>query len=57
MIEAKEVKFNFSNKARLAFNKLKDLFTMALVLAQFDPDRGTVLETDSSGWATGGVLS
>ena len=36
---------------------LKRLFTTAPILLQFDPDRETVVETDSSGWAVGGVLS
>ena len=36
---------------------LKQLFISDLILAAFDPDRETVLETDASNWATGGVLS
>ena len=32
------------------------MFTTGPALLQFDPDRETILETDSSGWAVGGVL-
>ena len=39
-----------------AFKKLKKIFTTAPSLTQFDPDRTTILETDSSGWCIGGVL-
>ncbi|ODQ76047.1 hypothetical protein LIPSTDRAFT_121265 [Lipomyces starkeyi NRRL Y-11557] len=45
---------------RLLF-ELRDVnatFRSALhILMQFDPDRETVVEADSSGWAVGGVLS
>ncbi|KAI0998625.1 hypothetical protein K3495_g9572 [Podosphaera aphanis] len=40
-----------------AFNKLKEIFATEPVLAQWDPDRETVLEADSSGYAIGGCLS
>ena len=40
-----------------AFAELKRCFTTAPVLAYFDYDRKTVLETDASDWASGGVLS
>ena len=43
--------------ARQAFDKLKMHFTTAPILALFDPDRPTVLETDCSGWAMGACLS
>ena len=40
-----------------AFHRLQVAFTTAPVLAFFDYDRRTVLETDASDWASGGVLS
>ena len=49
--------FRWTEKADQSFQKLKTMFTTAPVLANFDPDRETVVEADSSGWATGGVLS
>ena len=49
--------FNWNNKAQQAFEELKQLFISDPILAAFDPDRETVLETDASNWATGGVLS
>jgi RNase H-like domain found in reverse transcriptase len=49
--------FKWTEKAEAAFILLKKMFTTAPILVQFDPDRETVVEADSSGWATGGVLS
>ena len=49
--------FNWDNKAQQAFEELKRHFISDPILAAFDPDRETVLETDASNWATGGVLS
>ncbi|RAL62902.1 hypothetical protein DID88_004743 [Monilinia fructigena] len=40
-----------------AFATLKDAFITAPVLAYFDHNKRTVLETDASDWASGGVLS
>jgi RNase H-like domain found in reverse transcriptase len=40
-----------------AFGELKLAFTAASVLAFYDYNRKTVLETDASDWASGGVLS
>lgn len=40
-----------------AFLNLKTAFTTAPVLAYFDHNKRTVLETDASDWASGGVLS
>ncbi len=42
---------------REAFQRLKTLLISAPVLAQWDPDRKTVVETDSLGYAVGGALS
>src|SRR6266480_2122984 len=49
--------FNWNDKAQQAFEELKQRFISDPILAAFDPDRETVLETDASNWATGGVLS
>ena len=46
-----------SEEAKTAFESLKKAFTSAPVLAYFDPKKNTVLETDASNWASGGVLS
>ena len=53
----KEQAFNWNAAAEAAFQKLKRLFTTAPILTQFDPERETVMEADSSGYAVGGVLS
>lgn len=53
----KDFKFEWNEPANAAFERLKKAFTTAPLLAQFDPERDTVLATDSSGYCTGGVLS
>jgi len=53
----KATAFQWTQKAEAAFTKLKRMFTTAPILAQFDPERETVVEADASGYATGGVLS
>lgn len=40
-----------------AFNRLKTIFASKPVLAQWNPDRQTIVETDCSGFALGGCLS
>lgn len=40
-----------------AFEQLKKIFSTEPVLAQWDPERDTVLEADCSGYALGGCLS
>lgn len=40
-----------------AFERLKRIFASKPVLAQWDPDRETIVETDCSGFALGGCLS
>jgi hypothetical protein len=44
-------------ESKVAFEELKEVFTSAPILAYFDPKKKTVLETDASNWAPGGVLS
>lgn len=53
----KNVPFHWNQSAQEAFSKLKNLFVSSPVLVQFDFERETVLETDSSGYCTGGILS
>jgi transposase InsO family protein len=53
----KNTSFIWNVDADKAFHQLKASFVSAPVLVQFDPDRETVLETDASGWCTGGILS
>lgn len=53
----KDIVFKWTMEADQAFGRLKQAFIEAPVLAQFDPDHETVLETDSSGYCLGGVLS
>ena len=49
--------FRWGGDQQEAFDKLKAIFITEPILAQFDWDRETVVETDSSGWSTSGVLS
>jgi hypothetical protein len=48
--------FKWSDEADRAFHELKKLFVEAPVLAFFDFDRQTRIETDSSGWCTGATM-
>lgn len=57
ILTKKDSKFEWSSEADNAFMKLKELFVTAPALASFDPDRETVVETDSSGYCIGGLLS
>ncbi|KAK1918625.1 hypothetical protein P3342_001674 [Pyrenophora teres f. teres] len=52
-----DVSFTWGKDEQAAFDKLKEIFVMEPILATFDSERDTVLECDSSGYATGGVLS
>jgi hypothetical protein len=47
----------FSEEAKRVFENLKNASTSAPILAYVDPKRKTILETDASNWASGGVLS
>ncbi len=49
--------FKWTAETDQAFKCLKLSFIKAPVLAQFDPDDETVMETDSSGYCSGGILS
>lgn len=52
----KDRQWQWGEAADQAFTKLKTMFITGPTLLQFDADRETILETDSSGWAVGGVL-
>ncbi len=49
--------FEWGSEQEAAFEKLKLLFLREPCLAQWDPDRDTVVEADCSGYALGGCLS
>jgi len=53
----KDVVFQWDEACQQSFTELKDLFINAPILAHFEEERETVVETDASGWATGAVLS
>lgn len=53
----KDRKFDWNKTTNEAFEKLKRMFITAPMLLQFSPERETVVETDSSGYVTGGALS
>ena len=40
-----------------AFNTLKEAFTTTPILAYYNPNLPSVLETDSSDFALGGIIS
>ena len=52
-----DVTWRWGSQEQQAFEKLKEIFVTEPVLAQWDPSRETVLETDASGYAVAGVLS
>ena len=52
----KDTVFEWTADANASFEKLKKMFTTGPALLQFDSERETILETDSSGWAIGGTL-
>jgi transposase InsO family protein len=53
----KDTPFRWTEDCEGSFQELKRLFTTGPILATFSPSRTTVLETDSSGYTIGGVLS
>ena len=53
----KDTAFNWSPNCQSSFGKLKDKITSAPVLRHFDRSKKAVLETDSSDYVNGGVLS
>ena len=53
----KGILFVWTDKQQEAFDKLRQSFTIAPILAHFDPDKACVVETDASDWVTAVVLS
>ncbi|KFG84296.1 hypothetical protein MANI_115950 [Metarhizium anisopliae] len=53
----KESAWRWAERQQHAFMQLKTAFTTGPALVFFDYNRKTVLETDASDWASGGVLS
>ena len=49
--------FEFPERARTAFQRLKEAFTTAPMLRHYDPTKLTRVETDASGFALAGVLT
>lgn len=52
----KNALFRWTDECEQAFVRLKKMFTEAPILVHFNPDRETIVEADSSGWAIGGTL-
>lgn len=52
----KDAIFKWTAECQESFDSLKELFISAPILSHFDPDLETIVEADSSGYATGGVL-
>lgn len=53
----KDAKWDWTAKEQQSFEDLKQAVCTAPVLQHFDPTRRTIVETDSSDWTMGGVLS
>lgn len=56
-LTGKDTAFRWTDVEERAFQTMKTKFITAPVLAQFDPEKETRLEADSSGYVTGGCLS
>ena len=52
----KKTPWHWEREQQAAFDTLKRAFIQAPTLAHFDFTRRSVLETDASDWATGGIL-
>jgi hypothetical protein len=53
----KDVTWRWTSAEQQAFQSIKDAFIREPILAQWDPERRTRVETDASGYTTGGVIS
>jgi len=54
---SKQLKWEWTRDAELAFRKLKRAFTDAPILNHFDPAKLIILPTDGSGFAIAGILN
>ncbi|KAI1507259.1 Dimer-Tnp-hAT dimerization containing protein [Pyrenophora tritici-repentis] len=52
----KEAVFHWDAACDQAFESIRELLVTAPILGHFDPERETLVEADSSGYATGGLL-
>jgi hypothetical protein len=52
----KDVSFRWDDTCNRAFEEIKELLITAPILAHFDLEKETLVEADSSGYATGGLL-
>lgn len=57
LLTRKSTEFKWSPEAQEAFNTLKEAFTSAPVLSQFNHTRETTLDTDASNFALGSVIN
>ncbi|KAK3575593.1 hypothetical protein QTP86_031138 [Hemibagrus guttatus] len=57
LLRGKPKRLAWTDQARVAFQRLKDSFTMAPILCHPDPDRPFVVEVDASSSGLGAVLS
>lgn len=57
VLTKKNARFLWTDQCQAAFDTLKAAFISHPILAQWDPDRETVVEADCSGEAIGGCLS
>jgi hypothetical protein len=53
----KQVKWEWTRGAEIAFRKLKRAFTDAPILNHFDSAKPIILQTDASGFAIAGILN
>ena len=56
-LTSKNAIWDWDSNCEQAFQRLKDAFKSEPILTYFDPSRETVIETDASDWASGGILS
>jgi hypothetical protein len=57
LLTQKGVAFVWKEEQQRVFDDLKNTFTSAPVLARFDPHHDVIVETDTSNYVSGGVLS